>query len=70
MVERLVIPEDLAEMAPGPELMARLADIDRSRLNRHDLTVVLQARARQLAHQQAELLADMAEIARRRHGPR
>ena len=50
-------------MAPGPALAARLAAVDRSALNGHDLVLVLQARARQVAHDQAQLYADMAEIA-------
>lgn len=39
-----------------------LAKLDRARLNGHDLVVVMEAHARQLAHYQAELLADMAEV--------
>ncbi|WP_146779036.1 HNH endonuclease signature motif containing protein [Actinomadura craniellae] len=52
-------------MPPGPELAAALALIDRSRLSGHDTVVLLQARARQVAHEQAELYADMAEVADR-----
>lgn len=63
MIERLVIPEDLADMPPGPGLAAILAGIDRSRVNGHDMVTVLQARARQVAHEQAELLADIVEVA-------
>ena len=61
MWERL--PEGMAGMAPGPELAQVLATVDRTRLNGHDLVVLLQAHNRQLAHYQAELYADMAEIA-------
>ncbi|MDG4829128.1 DUF222 domain-containing protein [Solwaraspora sp. WMMD1047] len=63
MIERQGLPEGLAEFPPGPELAARLATIDRSRLNGHDLVVLLQARSRQAAHEQAQVLADMAELA-------
>jgi hypothetical protein len=63
VIERLVIPEDLADMPPGPGLSAILAGIDRSRVNGHDMVTVMQARARQVAHDQAELLADIVEVA-------
>lgn len=63
MVERLVVSEDLADMPPGPGLAALLAGIDRSRVNGHDMVTVMQARARQVAHDQAELLADIVEVA-------
>lgn len=49
-------------MPPGPGLAAVLGTLNRARLNGHDLVVVLEARARQLAHDQAELLADMVEV--------
>jgi Domain of unknown function (DUF222) len=60
---RSVLPDGLAEMAPGPELAALLAGIDRSRLNGHEMVIVLQARARLVAHDQAEMYADMMEVA-------
>ncbi|WP_281901501.1 DUF222 domain-containing protein, partial [Phytohabitans aurantiacus] len=63
MIERLIIPEDLADMPPGPGLSAILARIDRSCVNGHDMVTVMQARARQVAHDQAELLADIVEVA-------
>lgn len=50
-------------MAPGPELAAVLAAVDRSRVNGHDLVTVVEARARLVAHLQAELLADVAQVA-------
>jgi hypothetical protein len=50
-------------MAPGPELAAVLAGLDRSALAGPDLLVLAQARARQLAHDQAQLHADVLEIA-------
>lgn len=50
-------------MAPGPRLGAILASLHREALSGHDLVVVLRARARQVAYEQAQLHADMAEIA-------
>lgn len=63
MSERVVLREDLAELPPGPALAAVLASIDRSRLNGFDLVTVLQAQARQVAHEQAQLLADLVAVA-------
>jgi len=60
---RTVLPEGLEDIPPGPELAWVLAGIERTRLNGHDLVTVLQARARQLSYDQAELYADMCEIA-------
>ncbi|MGH3853027.1 MAG: DUF222 domain-containing protein [Pseudonocardiaceae bacterium] len=62
MTVRQLLPEGLAEMAPGPRLGAALADLDRRALAGSDLVEVLRARARQLSHEQAQLLAVMAEI--------
>ncbi len=62
MTVRQLLPEGLAEMAPGPHLGAALAGLDLRALAGSDLVEVLQARARQLAHEQAQLLAVMAEI--------
>src|SRR5215813_8058540 len=58
------LPDGLAEMAPGPGLAVALATVDRSRLGGSDSITLAQARARQIAHEQAELLADLAEVAR------
>ncbi|HET6213458.1 MAG TPA: DUF222 domain-containing protein, partial [Micromonosporaceae bacterium] len=63
MGDRQVIEGELAEMVPGTILGAVLGAIERSRLNGHDLVTVVQARARRLAHLQAQLLADVAELA-------
>ena len=49
-------------MAPGPELGALLARIDISALTGSDVVEVLRARARQLSHDQARLLATMVEV--------
>ncbi|MGH3821334.1 MAG: DUF222 domain-containing protein, partial [Pseudonocardiaceae bacterium] len=62
MTVRQLIPPGLAEMAPGPELSVLLAGIDLHALTGDDAVEVLQARARQLSHEQARLLATMVEI--------
>ncbi|MGH3822730.1 MAG: hypothetical protein ACRDRA_07825, partial [Pseudonocardiaceae bacterium] len=62
MTVRQVIPAGLAQMAPGPELGALLAGIDIHALTGFDLVEVVQARARQLSHEQARLLATLVEI--------
>ncbi len=59
---RQLIPPGLAEIAPGPELSALLAGIDISALTGSDAVEVLRARARQLSHEQARLLATMVEV--------
>jgi len=51
-------------MAPGPELAALLATIDRSAVAAEDLHDLLAARFRLLAHVQGQLLADVWETAR------
>ena len=55
--------ERLAEMPPGPELAGALATLNRNRLSGYERVVLLQARARQMAHDQAELYADMVAVA-------
>ncbi|HSZ28468.1 MAG TPA: hypothetical protein VK784_01770, partial [Pseudonocardiaceae bacterium] len=62
MTVRQRIPEGLAQMAPGPELGVLLGELDMSALTGTDLVEVLRARARQLSHEQAQLLAAMVEI--------
>jgi hypothetical protein len=63
VIERRVLPEGLAAVPPGPELARLLAGVDRSTLDGRDVVSLLQARSRQLAHDQAELLADLVEVA-------
>jgi hypothetical protein len=63
MSDRQVLPEGLAEMPPGPDLAAALASVDRTRLYGTDLYTLAHARAKQVAHEQGELLADMLEAA-------
>jgi hypothetical protein len=52
----------LSQTLPGPALSAALATVDRSTVDGHDLVTLLQARARQLAHDQAQLLADLVAL--------
>jgi hypothetical protein len=61
------LPEGLADLPTGAELAAVLATIDRSRLSDADVYDLLAARARQLAHDQAQLLADLLEAGRTGH---
>jgi Domain of unknown function (DUF222) len=58
------LPAGLDEMAPGPALAVVLATIDRTRLGGSDAVSLLAARARQVAYEQAQLLADLDEVAR------
>src|SRR5262245_14302869 len=51
-------------MPPGPGLATVLAGLDRAALSGSDLIVLARARARQLAYDQAQLLADVDRIAR------
>ncbi|MGH3853166.1 MAG: DUF222 domain-containing protein [Pseudonocardiaceae bacterium] len=62
MTVRQLIPEGLAQMAPGPELGVLLGGLTMSALTGTDLVEVLRARARQLSHEQAQLLAAMVEV--------
>ncbi len=57
------LPAALADLPPGPTLGAALAGIDRSILNGYDRVLVLRAQARQVAHEQARLLADLVAVA-------
>ncbi len=59
---RQLIPEDLAEVAPGPELARVLAGIELSRLSGYDCVEVLKARYRQVNHERARLMAAMVEV--------
>jgi hypothetical protein len=58
------VPDRMADMPPGAELAAALAGLDLPRLPNHQIVDVLQAQARQLAHDQARLLATMVEVSR------
>ncbi len=59
----------LAELAPGPGLAAALASIDRSMLDGYGRVLVMQATARQAAHWQAQLFADLVAVAACPPGP-
>jgi hypothetical protein len=59
---RQLTPEGLAQLAPGPELGVLLGGLNISALTGNDLVEVLRARARQLSHEQAQLLAAMVKI--------
>ena len=63
------LPAGLAELPPGPELSSVLAGIDRSRVGADELHDLCLARARLLAHVQAELLADVWETGRATRQP-
>jgi hypothetical protein len=58
------LPEGLADLAPGPELGALLATINRDRLSGLDRVELMTATARMVSHYQARLLADMESIHR------
>jgi hypothetical protein len=59
---RQLIPQDLADVPPGPELARVLAGIELPRLSGFDCVEVLKARYRQLNHDRARLMAAMAEV--------
>jgi hypothetical protein len=58
------LPEGLADLPAGAGLAAALATIDRSRLSVADVYELLAARARLIAYEQGQLLADLLEAAR------
>jgi hypothetical protein len=66
MCYRLSVVDDLVEQLEttpaGPDLAVLLATIDRSALDGSGVITLAQARARQVAHEQAQLLADVAEL--------
>ncbi|WP_037066711.1 HNH endonuclease signature motif containing protein [Pseudonocardia acaciae] len=54
----------LAELAPGPELCAALAQVWLGAVPNDQVIEVLRAQARQLAHEQARMLATLVEVSR------
>ncbi len=62
VIVRQLIPEDLADVAPGPELARVLAGIEVSRLSGYDCVEVLKARYRQVNHERAQLMVAMVEV--------
>ncbi len=61
--DRQVLPDDLESIPPGPFLAGYLHRIDRSRLNGHDLVVVMRAEARMESHYAAQRIATITEVA-------
>jgi hypothetical protein len=64
VLEPVELPEGLAEMPPGPGLAAALAGIELGRVVNEEIVDLLRAQARQVAHEQARLLAAIAEVGR------
>lgn len=60
--QRAQLPEGLEQLPPGKELALVLFGIERTRLNGYDVLTLLQARARQVAYDQAGLCADMVDM--------
>jgi hypothetical protein len=56
------LPGDLESISPGHEMASLLATVDRKRLPGHDRVRLMKARARLIAHEQAELCADMIAV--------
>jgi Domain of unknown function (DUF222) len=55
---------ELADIPPGPELAAALAGMELGAVPNDQIVDVLQAQARQLAHEQARMLATLVEVSR------
>jgi len=62
MFDQQSLPPNLDSIAPGPDLAMAMAGLDRRRLGGHDRVELLKARARQLAHDQAQLYADIYSV--------
>ena len=56
------LPEGFAELPTGPVLGDLLRGVDRAALNGYQLVELIQARYRQISHDQSELLRDLAEL--------
>jgi len=56
------LPADLETLPPGLLLAVILSSVDRARLSGYDRVSLLKARARQIAHDQAELMADIQAV--------
>ncbi|MEA1903983.1 MAG: DUF222 domain-containing protein, partial [Actinomycetota bacterium] len=63
--DRHLVPPNLDTWEPGPRLAAVLSSVDRSSLSGFDTVRIMKARNRQVAHDQAELAADMVEVSYR-----
>jgi hypothetical protein len=64
MFQVAAVPEGLADVPPGPELAAALAEIDLTTVPNDRMIEVVQAEHRQLAHHQGRLFAALAEVGR------
>ena len=62
-LDRQVIPAELEAIPPGVVLAAYLSKVDRSRVNGHDLVIVMKAEARMEAHYAAQKMATITEAA-------
>ena len=62
-LKRQVLPDDLESIPPSLILAGYLYGIDRSRLNGHDLVVVMRAEARMESHYAAQRMATITEVA-------
>jgi len=58
------LPDGFPEIPPGPVLAAVLAGLDLAQVANDDVVTVLRAQHRQVAHEQARLLAAVVEVAR------
>jgi Domain of unknown function (DUF222) len=56
------LPTDLEQIPPGLLLAVILSSVNRHRLDGFDQVSLLKARARQIAHDQAELMADIQAV--------
>ncbi|MBN9099877.1 MAG: hypothetical protein J0I49_17455 [Pseudonocardia sp.] len=63
-MEAVVVPEGLAAMPPGPALAAALGAIELDRVPHDRMLEVLAAQHRQLNHEQARMVATLAEVGR------
>jgi uncharacterized protein DUF222 len=61
---RAGLPAGLEDMPPGPALATALSTVDRTELTGCQLAIVVAAQGRQVAHEQARLLADAVELGR------
>ncbi|MGH3784317.1 MAG: DUF222 domain-containing protein, partial [Pseudonocardiaceae bacterium] len=68
MSVRQLIAQDLASIAPGPELARVLAGVELSRLSGFDCVEVLKAQYRQANHERARVLSAMVEVGMRDGG--
>lgn len=59
-----LLPPNLDSVPPGPYLAALLSSVDRTRLSGFELVRLMKARARMRAHYDADVYADMTEVAR------